>query len=225
MTLTKEDMIFLFERNIIDGLEKVYPAREAYCMCDKLIDLFKNPNGFNNLEIEPEIKRLYQSMIYYYDDIMCGKCDNMCFQDFYYHLCYISYEIMSVFHVDMYCDRVLDPNIDYSENNYIAFGNLKGLKNFVMDASNIYDHNYIKREVNKLQYKDFLKTAYWQGIRKYKLDKANNKCALCNSKKRLNVHHKTYDRHGTEHLPEVADEDLIVLCQDCHAKFHDKLAS
>lgn len=50
------------------------------------------------------------------------------------------------------------------------------------------------------------------------LRRADYKCQLCNREGTMNVHHKTYERLGEEQL-----NDLIVLCQDCHAKFHDKI--
>lgn len=47
---------------------------------------------------------------------------------------------------------------------------------------------------------------------------ANNKryCRACYSHKRLNVHHRTYERMGAE-----LDEDLICLCERCHKRVHD----
>jgi len=46
-------------------------------------------------------------------------------------------------------------------------------------------------------------------------------CEICGekSKKLLNVHHKNYDNKGNElfHLT-----DLVVLCFNCHHKFHEK---
>lgn len=79
----------------------------------------------------------------------------------------------------------------------------------------------IKERICKMPYKDFLDTLYWDLVRTLKKEQANYKCELCNGSTKLNVHHKSYDNHGDEyhHL-----EDLIVLCSDCHAKFHNKLA-
>lgn len=82
----------------------------------------------------------------------------------------------------------------------------------------------IEKTILKMDYYDFLQTPYWDGIRNYKLKKAKYCCQLCGGKGILNVHHKTYENHGREHLRMVADKDLIVLCEDCHKKFHDKLA-
>jgi len=76
-------------------------------------------------------------------------------------------------------------------------------------------------EINRLKYmpyKEYLKTEHWQEVRKAALKKAGYKCALCGSTEHLNVHHRTYENRGDEDI-----KDVIVLCQNCHAKFHDKL--
>lgn len=91
----------------------------------------------------------------------------------------------------------------------------KIFKEYVDDAK-------IKELVNSLSYEAFLGSAYWECIRLYKLKQAGYSCSLCNSKKGLNVHHRTYTHHGLEHKRIYADQDLIVLCKDCHAKFHGK---
>lgn len=38
------------------------------------------------------------------------------------------------------------------------------------------------------------------------------------SKEGLNVHHNSYAHHGQEHKHL---EDLVVLCNNCHKKFHN----
>lgn len=96
---------------------------------------------------------------------------------------------------------------------------------YIMGLCCSYKHNEeVEKAVKNLDYYDFLKTPYWDGIRSYKLKKAHYCCELCGKKGVLNVHHKTYEHHGLEHLKGVADKDLIVLCRDCHEKFHEKLA-
>lgn len=69
-----------------------------------------------------------------------------------------------------------------------------------------------------LPYSEYLKTDHWQHTRKRALIIAGYACHLCNSKDRLQVHHKTYERRGYE-----SQEDLTVLCERCHKKFHDIL--
>ncbi len=69
------------------------------------------------------------------------------------------------------------------------------------------------------QYQAYILSPKWKLIRRMKLDQAGYCCELCfASDKILHVHHKTY-----RHLANEAFNELIVLCADCHAKFHDKL--
>ena len=62
----------------------------------------------------------------------------------------------------------------------------------------------------------FLKTLYWRIVRDYLLSIRDPVCA-CGSKHLLDLHHKTYDHHGWEHLHL---DDLIFQCMGCHKKEH-----
>lgn len=84
-------------------------------------------------------------------------------------------------------------------------------------------YDEVEKYIKSMNYHDFLLTPFWDGVRNYKLKKANYCCELCGEKGILNVHHKTYENHGKEFDMDIADSDLIVLCKDCHEKFHDKL--
>lgn len=68
-----------------------------------------------------------------------------------------------------------------------------------------------------LPYKDYLQTDHWKETRKQALFRSGRKCQLCSNMGNLHVHHNNYDN-----LWEETDNDLIVLCDKCHAKFHDK---
>ena len=69
----------------------------------------------------------------------------------------------------------------------------------------------------KENYKQYLETSHWQDVRKDKLKEAKYRCQLCgNTNTELHVHHNTYERIGNEEM-----SDLIVLCEDCHKKFHN----
>ena len=74
-------------------------------------------------------------------------------------------------------------------------------------------------QLQKLPYSEYLKSPHWQRIRQSALKRAGGRCQLCNAQNRpLDTHHRTYERRGCEE-----PEDVIVLCRDCHAKFHGKL--
>lgn len=68
-----------------------------------------------------------------------------------------------------------------------------------------------------MNYKEYLKSKHWAKVRKLAIKRSGNKCQLCSSKGKLNVHHNNYKNLGKE-LPT----DLIVLCETCHKKFHNK---
>jgi 5-methylcytosine-specific restriction endonuclease McrA len=70
--------------------------------------------------------------------------------------------------------------------------------------------------LREMPYREYLQTPEWDATRKTAYRRAGYRCQLCNSSGVLNVHHKTYENRGCE-----KDADLIVLCNKCHAKFHE----
>lgn len=79
---------------------------------------------------------------------------------------------------------------------------------------------YSTAHLKQLSYDEFLRTDYWKEVRQEKLRQCGHKCQICGSTTKLHIHHNSYRHHGNEaeHL-----EDLIVLCEKCHALFHQKL--
>lgn len=73
--------------------------------------------------------------------------------------------------------------------------------------------------LKKMPYQEYLISEHWQNVRRESLIRADYRCQLCNSKGQLHVHHRTYENRGEE-----TSLDVIVLCANCHAKFHDKLS-
>lgn len=64
-------------------------------------------------------------------------------------------------------------------------------------------------------YATYLESPEWARLRRRAIVRAGGRCQLCNSRKSLNVHHRTYTRIGEERL-----DDLTVLCRSCHERFH-----
>ena len=66
-----------------------------------------------------------------------------------------------------------------------------------------------------MYYKDYLKSKDWlkKRIKKYS---AKNRCAICGSQRKLNVHHLIY---GSD-LTKIEQKDLRVLCERCHSLTH-----
>ena len=68
----------------------------------------------------------------------------------------------------------------------------------------------------KQEYKDFLMSWVWGGLRAQVLERAEGKCEVCGVGGTLHIHHKTYKRAGGN---ETLD-DLIALCPPCHKRVH-----
>lgn len=132
----------------------------------------------------------------------------------FYGLCTI--EELIDYETRGYISAYLDPNQAFH------FG-LKSTEKIRQVMRTRLNDAMVRTFIRRMDYNDFLSTPYWDGVRNYKIRKFKYQCQLCGKKGILNVHHRTYERHGMEHMRKVADSDLIVLCKECHEKFHDKL--
>jgi hypothetical protein len=74
----------------------------------------------------------------------------------------------------------------------------------------------IVRILRAMPYADYLQSDHWKIVRADALARAGERCQLCNSHVKLNVHHRSYLNRGNEQ-----PGDLIVLCNDCHKTFHE----
>lgn len=79
------------------------------------------------------------------------------------------------------------------------------------------DEGAVSAHICEMSYGDFLRTPYWLAIVQQMKYRAKFRCKLCGSSGLLNVHHRSYENHGRELQKQ---DDLIVLCQPCHQKFH-----
>lgn len=70
-------------------------------------------------------------------------------------------------------------------------------------------------QLRKMPYAAYLRTNHWRMARMRALNNSGHRCQVCNSSRGLDVHHRTYERRGSEW-----DGDLLVLCRDCHGTFH-----
>lgn len=80
--------------------------------------------------------------------------------------------------------------------------------------------NYIEtlNQLREMDYKEYLETDHWLHFRQEAYKWASYKCQLCDkSQTTLNVHHKNYENKGRETF-----NDIIVLCHNCHKKYHNK---
>ena len=76
-----------------------------------------------------------------------------------------------------------------------------------------------QRSERGVEYDMYINSEAWREKAVEAKQRAGHRCQLCNKGNTvLHVHHRTYER-----LREELPDDLIVLCADCHSKFHDKL--
>jgi len=87
----------------------------------------------------------------------------------------------------------------------------------VRKEHDIWMNQWSKTPMNSpVNYASYLSSHTWKMKAREMREKANFKCQLCAcTDKPLNVHHNNYDRLGRER-----NDDLIVLCEPCHNKFH-----
>jgi len=74
----------------------------------------------------------------------------------------------------------------------------------------------IRRTPQGLTYTEYMKSASWMVRRSEWWKGRRRQCSICRSKKRLHLHHVTYERLGFE-----LDSDLVALCEDCHDGVHN----
>ena len=65
-------------------------------------------------------------------------------------------------------------------------------------------------------YDAYLQSEWWKSKRFWAIHDAGGRCQVCNDWRKLQVHHRTYERLGKER-----DKDLTVLCEGCHKIFHE----
>jgi hypothetical protein len=71
--------------------------------------------------------------------------------------------------------------------------------------------------LRSLPYSAYLRSPHWTAVRREALNRAGNRCQICNRAELLQVHHRTYERVGAER-----PADVIVLCDVCHSNHHNK---
>jgi len=72
--------------------------------------------------------------------------------------------------------------------------------------------------IKALPYPEFTATLYWQAIAQAVKERDGKRCCVCNSPQRLEAHHRTYERHGYEHMHLG---DMTTLCRKHHQMYHD----
>jgi len=110
------------------------------------------------------------------------------------------------------CRRICGPEYQFVESDYIKKrgGNLR--KSYRLKGTRAARKaKYVPSE----SYLKYLKEPHWIAFRERVLKFWSYRCCLCMSEKKLDVHHRTYERKGREELT-----DCVVLCRKCHNRVH-----
>ena len=90
------------------------------------------------------------------------------------------------------------------------------IKNLYIKTLNNGNRIYTNCQMNESDYMHI--SSKWLELRKECLERDKMQCTMCGSSFNLQVHHLRYPKvWGEEEL-----HDLTTLCDDCHAKVHNK---
>lgn len=73
----------------------------------------------------------------------------------------------------------------------------------------------ISQHDKRYRYDQYLRSQQWDLIRRKVRSKYKDTCQECFKSGKVEIHHKTYERIGAEHI-----DDLIALCRTCHKALH-----
>lgn len=69
------------------------------------------------------------------------------------------------------------------------------------------------------EYRKYLRSDRWLGLRALAIKKQHGRCILCGATSGINVHHRSYANLGGA----GEEDDLFLLCGDCHERLHKLL--
>jgi len=73
----------------------------------------------------------------------------------------------------------------------------------------------------QIAYRAYLRTPRWRILRWVRRHIDGNRCRMCGTSQRLEVHHHSYTHRGGSWLRELFD--LTTVCAACHGKAHGGL--
>lgn len=187
---------------------------EWECLFKKVYDT-KNPNPFtvevicNECKEIKEVKMAKTVLFKYISDnrYICQECEKARKEK--------AKNETEIFDKSKYTESYIASYLN-PDNSWKEGVNINEKMHYISDFRILDD--IVWRYINSMDYHTFLKTPYWKAIAEKVKSRAKYKCELCYSSNNLVTHHKTYKRHGYEHL--YWREDLICLCDKCHEKFH-----
>lgn len=91
-----------------------------------------------------------------------------------------------------------------------------GLYRMMAESKGI-NQREVALKIRRMEYKDFLRTRYWQLVSLQAKHDAGWKCETCGRRYNLEAHHLDYTKHGYE-MYHV--DQLKCLCDRCHHQIH-----
>lgn len=196
-------------------------------------EIFNIFNSYKEIFNNNDVKTTFMIYGYWFSDIVC-KYFNLYFNDkisekyAYCNSVVYGHRKCNKCNIDNYIQinsrMDLESLIKYNYPCYIVFNKNKEyfcdecdyLENIRIIKTGNKDDKRYTRALRLIPYNEYLQTEHWKRVRERILRQSGYKCQSCGSLCNLNVHHNTYENRGHE-----KDEDLVVLCFDCHQKFHN----
>jgi len=75
-------------------------------------------------------------------------------------------------------------------------------------------------QYNFMQYSQYLGTSHWKEKRQEVFIKQGKCCRICGSDQNINIHHRRYKHDGKSILYKELNQNLLVICRDCHGLWH-----
>ncbi len=66
-----------------------------------------------------------------------------------------------------------------------------------------------------MEYREYLNSEAWKKRKERYYESHERKCKACGSRRKIHLHHKTYNRLGSER-----DADMVPMCERCHFNLH-----
>ncbi len=104
-------------------------------------------------------------------------------------------------------------SINYVDQNTLIFISKDNNGFFLEDVCPRYEGDF--ESVDFDEYKKYIKTKKWKTIAKEVKERANNKCEICGSERKLVTHHHNYVNVYNE-----THDDLLCVCNRCHETIH-----
>ena len=108
------------------------------------------------------------------------------------------------------------PKTKKTKKDYRAAHQLKIVMSPSKDTEHICTPEELSEIMDQMTHKKYMRSKMWHRKRQQLLDsKKNTCCEVCGTEDAKQVHHRTYQRLLVEDM-----SDLVLLCRDCHDKFH-----